>query len=54
LGLEVSVQNDLELLSIYHPKGEFDSAVHFASNQTIVLQQNMGNSIHYLLKRNEN
>ena len=54
LGLGVSVQTDLELLSIYHPEGEFDSAMHFASNQTIVLQQNMGNSIHYLLKSNEN
>jgi len=50
LGLEVSVQTDLELLSIYHPDGKFNAAIDLASNKKVVLQQNMGNSIHYLLK----
>lgn len=49
LGLAVSVMNSLELLSIYHPEGEFDSAIQKAAHQKVVLQQNMGNSIHYLL-----
>ena len=49
LGLEVSVKSHLELLSIYHPEGDFEAAFQSDSPQKIVLQQHMGNSVHYLL-----
>lgn len=49
LGLEVSVKSQLELLSIYHPEGDFEAAFQSDSPQKIVLQQHMGNSVHYLL-----
>jgi aspartate kinase len=53
LGLAVSVKTDLELLSIYHPDGAFHMGIEIASNRKVVLQQNMGNSIHYLLKADD-
>jgi aspartate kinase len=49
LGLLVQLHTDMELLSIYHPQGSFDRLSDVGSNE-IVLQQNMGNSIHYLIR----
>jgi aspartate kinase len=48
LGLDVTLRSDLALLSIYHPQGSFDRLTD-VGNQSIVLQQNMGNSTHYLI-----
>lgn len=52
LGLKVSLHSQMELLSIYHPKGTFDK-IEDVGQQEIVLQQNMGNSTHYLLRTPE-
>ena len=49
LGLLVQLHTDMELLSIYHPQGSFDRLSDVGSKE-IVLQQNMGNSIHYLIR----
>lgn len=49
LGLLVQLHTGMELLSIYHPQGSFDRLSDVGSKE-IVLQQNMGNSIHYLIR----
>ena len=49
MGLKVSLHTNMELLSIYHPQGNFDRLAD-VGNHEIVLQQNMGNSIHYLIR----
>ena len=49
MGLEVTLHTDMELISIYHPQGSFDRNTD-VGNHNIVLQQNMGNSTHYLIK----
>lgn len=49
MGLSVELQSELELFSIYHPKGEFDRVMDVGSRE-ILLQQNIGHSIHYLVK----
>ena len=49
LGLLVQLHTDMELLSIYHPQGSFDRLSDVGSKE-IVLQQNMSNSIHYLIR----
>jgi hypothetical protein len=48
MGLDVTIRQDLDLLSIYHPQGSFDKQTD-VGNHNIVLQQNMGNSTHYLI-----
>lgn len=48
MGLDVTLRTEMELLSIYHPQGSFDRATD-VGNHNIVLQQNMGNSTHYLI-----
>jgi hypothetical protein len=48
MGLDVAIRQDMDLLSIYHPQGSFDKQTD-VGNHNIVLQQNMGNSTHYLI-----
>lgn len=52
LGLDAICQSNLELLSIYNTRGLFDKQEEIG-NKEIVLQQNMGKSIHYLVKERQ-
>ncbi len=50
LGLDATCQSNLELISIYNTNSSFNKEEDIG-NKDIVLQQNMGKSIHYLVRK---